>query len=88
MLVDHICTIQCTLIRILFIQLHMIDEKKHVHNLYTYYVKHIIGLLIQCNNCIFAYFLIINLNAYDKLGDGTEVENILKDIFVILCVKH
>lgn len=27
MLVDHICTIQCTLIRILFIQLHMIDEK-------------------------------------------------------------
>lgn len=87
MLVDHICTIQCTLIRILFIQLHMIDGKKHVHNLYTYYVKHIIGLLIQCNNCIFAYFLIINLNAYDKLGGGTEVENILKDIFVILCVK-
>lgn len=63
-------------------------KKKHVHNLYTYYVKHIIGLLIQCNNCIFAYFLIINLNAYDKLGGGTEVENILKDIFVILCVKH
>lgn len=62
--------------------------KKHVHNLYTYYVKHVIGLLIQCNNCIFAYFLIINLNAYDKLGGGTEVENILKDIFVILCVKH
>lgn len=46
MLVEHICTVQYTLIRILFIQLHMIDEKKHVHNLYTYHVKHIIGLHI------------------------------------------
>lgn len=31
MLVEHICTVQYTLIRILFIQLHMIDEKKNMY---------------------------------------------------------